>query len=182
MPLLSAEQILAVDDKNCRKVAVPEWGKDAKVLVGSMGALDRARMDDWLASLGQSPPPVEPPAADEGQGDSEGLVTCDSPDPESDEPSGELGHEPPAAGRERRYTSEDNTAVMVRWCALCILDPKTRRRAFTDDQIEALGAKSPAALIRVYQAALDVNLATKAAAEGFEKNSDGTGGGDSGGV
>ncbi len=182
MPLLDAQQILAADDKHIRKVAVPEWGKDAKVLVGTMGALDRARLDDWINSLGKSPdPPSSETASGSEDAEPEDLVTCDSPPPADEPQSVESGQDSQAATAAKEYTSEDNTAVMVRWCALCILDPKTRKRAFTDDQVEALGAKSPAALLRVYQAALGVNLATKAAAEGFEKNSAGTGGGDSGG-
>jgi hypothetical protein len=185
--LLNAEQILAAEDKTVKKVAVPEWGQGARVLVGTMGALARARLDDWIETLGRSPKPPAPPeaASDEGQAAIDEVVTCDDPDPATDNQQPATGGQQPADAPvrpgEKEYSSEENTAVMVRWCAECILDPKTRRRAFTDDQIEALGTKSPAALLRVYRAALDVNLATKPAAEAFEKNSEGTSGADSGG-
>ena len=70
---------------------------------------------------------------------------------------------------------------MVRWCLYTILDPKTKRPAFTLEQLKDLGGKSLTALERVYQAALDVNKVTKKATEAFEKNLETTAGEDSGG-
>ncbi|MEN6336635.1 MAG: hypothetical protein ABFE13_06195 [Phycisphaerales bacterium] len=232
--LLNAEQILAAEDKQVRKVPVPEWGQGAKVLVGSMGALDRARLDDWIDSLGRKPKPSGQSESQATDSATEDIVTCDDA-PTENEPASptddaesqgtaaatvtaveEFKHASPetwtrlstllseqmtkhgidpkvienvirglrglhATESEKEYSSEENTAVMVRWCAACILDPKTRQRAFTDEQIEALGSKSPAALLRVYRAAVEVNLATKQSADAFEKNSVGTSGVDSGG-
>lgn len=190
--LLSASQILAVQDKKTQIVPVPEWGEGAEVLVGSMGALDRARMDDWIETLGSQVSPADPPSeAEEAEDSSEEIVTCDDSDPQS--ASEEIltcdGAEPPAAEgdaqtppEKKTYSSEENTAVMVRWCALCILDPKSGVRAFTDEQVEALGTKNSAVLLRIYQACLDINLTTSKAAEAFEKNSEGTSGVGSGGV
>jgi hypothetical protein len=176
--LLNADQILAAEDKTVKKVAVPEWGEGAKVLVGTMGALARARMDDWIKTLGSSSA-AEPETAAGQASESEELITCDDADPN---PSEESAGEPKAAtAAEREYTSEENTAVMVRWCGECILDPKTKRRAFTDDRVEALGQKSPAALLRIYKAAVEINLATAESAKAFEKNSERTSGGSSGG-
>jgi hypothetical protein len=183
--LLNAEQILATADKKTQIVPVPEWGDGAEVLVGSMGALDRARMDDWIDTIGRpkSPDPARP-EAEKSPESTEPILTCDDVDPEPDadpkSPADAEGSETPPPA-EKTYSSEENTSVMIRWCALCILDPKTRKRAFTDEQIEALGTKSPAVLLRIYQACLDINLATRTAAEAFEKNSEGTSGVDSGG-
>ncbi len=179
--LLNAEQILAAEDKQVRKVLVPEWGQGAKVLVGSMGALDRARLDDWIDSLGRKPEPPEEASDQDADSAAEELVTCDDAPTEPEPPGPANSAGPQAEEHPKEYSSEENTAVMVRWCAACILDPKTRQRAFTPDQIEALGAKSPAALLRVYRAAVEVNLATKESAQAFEKNSAGTSGVDSGG-
>lgn len=183
--LLNAEQILAAADKAVKIVPVPEWGDGAEVLVGSMGALDRARMDDWIDTIGR-PKDSDPakPEAEESPESAEPILTCDDVDPEPDaDPKSTADAEgsEPSPPAEKTYSCEENTAVMIRWCALCILDPKTRVRAFTDGEVEALGAKSPAVLLRIYQACLDINLTSRQAAEAFEKNSEGTSGVDSGG-
>ena len=159
--LLNAEQILAARDKKTKIVPAPELGEGAEVLVGSMGALARAEMDDWLQTLGHVPEPPEP-AEDE-------VVTCDTEPPPEPEPG------------DREFSLTENTAVMVRWAAECILDPETHRPAFGAERVAELGQKHSGFLLRVYEAAIEVNLATEAAAEAFEKNSEGTAGKDSGG-
>lgn len=168
MPLLNAEQILAAEDRKFVKVPVPEWGAGAKVLVGTMGALTRARIEDWLLDLHRRH--SEPPSDDLDDGS---PVTCDSEPPkDADSEVSEPGS----------YTHAQNTELMIRWCAACVLDPQTKRPAFTDEQVEALGDKSEAALLRVYKAAVELNLATAKAGADAEKNSERTGGGDSGSV
>jgi hypothetical protein len=194
MPYLDAAAILAAMDQHTIEVDCPEWG--GPVLIGSMGALARARLDDWIETLGRNPKPPDSDRSTDSPDSAGGEpIACDDASPPEDlqteegKPrpmrsgaSGQSAASPPTVPSARReYSSEENTAVMVRWCSECILDPKTRRRAFPVDQIEALGEKSPTILLRIYRAALEINLATKAAAEEFEKNSEGTSGGGSGG-
>lgn len=202
--LLTAAQILAAPDKKTVVVPVPEWGEGAEVLVGSMGALARAEMEDWFQGIGRVPGPAD---------DETGVVTCDSP------PDDEISHEArivlleqavqdllaaleeDLSAQEREaltariqkvldgdvdapkvYTTTENIEAMVRYCAASILDPETRKPAFTSAQVQDLGDKDHAALSRVYVAALDLNRATRPAAKAFEKNSDRTSDGDSGGA
>lgn len=155
--LLNAQGILGARDRTTRTVPVPEWGDDAEVLIGSMGALDRAALQDFVSSLGKKSA-AEPPADE--------TASCDSQPPD----------EAP-----REYSMTENVEVMVRWCALSILDPQTQQRAFTDADIKALGAKSMSPLQRIYEAALDLDLETKKARDAAEKNSVRTTGGSSGG-
>lgn len=202
--LLTAQQILAAQDKKTTTVPVPEWGEGAEVLVGSMGALARAQMDDYFKTMGQSPEPDE---------DDE-MVTCDAPaEVESrevspgaraqqlegllrellslDAPSADDwlalqkhitsvldGTAPPP----KVYSSTENSQIIVRWCAECILDPKTYRPAFSLEQVAELGGKHPAALERIYNAALELTLSTNKARDEFEKNSERTPADSSGGA
>lgn len=206
--LLNAAQILAAPDKQTVTVPVPEWGKGAEVLVGSMGALVRAEMEDWFGTIGHVP------GADEHDDENE-VVTCDSPPDEvgmsqearivlleqtvhnllvalDDEDLSEQDREalkkrvqevldgdaePPKV-----YTTTENIEAMVRYCAASILDPETRLPAFTMEQVQALGNKDNAALQRIYEAALDLNRATRKAARTLEKNSERTPDGASGGA
>jgi len=155
--LLNAQQILLSPDHRTREVPVPEWGPEAKVLIGEIGALARARIRDWWQTQGRVPEPAE----------DEILTTDSSPGPDEDLP--------------RQYTDLEQTELMLRWLLETILDPQTQQPAFSRDQLDALGAKSPAALNRIYAAVLDLNLQTQAAVEGAEKNSDPAAGTGSGG-
>lgn len=189
--LLNAAAILAASDRNTVIVDVPEWGDPgtpqsdpaspdvAQVLVGTMGALAAARLQDWL--LGQ--PQAASPATEAGEpDDSDEVVTCDSPGGEP-EPVGQAGPPEPDGDEEpeRRYTRTQQTELMLRYVAESILDPDTRRPAFTAEQIEALGTRSKVPLLRIYHAALELNGDTKASSEELEKNSGGTTAGGSGG-
>lgn len=211
--LLNAQQILDAGDCRTVEVPVPEWGPGAAVLVGTIGALERARMQDWLDTLGR---PIGSPTPQEGE-----PVTCDDA-PEPDEPhenpaallesakgllerfAALCGEHPPdrkdakrlaacvadakdllegkLAPPDRIYSRTDDIEVSIRWCAAAILDPNTRRPAFTRDQVEALGAKDPAVLNRICAAAMELNLATRQASDDFKKNSPGTPAESSGGA
>ena len=162
--LLNAQQILAANDRKTRTVPVPEWGEGAEVLVGSMGALARARMQDWTETLGQVP--------DEPEESKDETLSCDSPPPDSE------AEKPADAGKV--YSMTENVKVMVRWCAASILDPETLKPALTEEQVDTLGSKSTVALRRIYDAALALNLETPESSESFEKNSGGTPGDSSG--
>lgn len=162
--LLNAQQILATGDKKTREVDVPEWGKDAKVLVGSMGALAHARLQDWLDSHGNTPAIAEKEPADEE------VISCDSPQPPDDVEASAA----PAA--EKVYTNVENAEVVLTWCVECILDPQTQKPAFSRYQLEELGWKDMAPLFRIYEAALDLSRASVESADAFEKNSPGTAG------
>jgi hypothetical protein len=157
--MLSAKQILAAQDRQTRTVHVPEWATDGDdvVLIGTMGALDYAELQDWIGNMGTEPETDEPD-----------VVSCDTPD---------LDKEPP----EKTYSNAETFELMVRWCIYTILDPKTQQTAFTSEQVRDLGRKSFVALERVYIAALELNRVTQDAAEAFEKNSEGTPGSASGG-
>lgn len=159
--MLNAKQIEAAPDRKTVEVHVPEWETDGDdvVLVGTMGALDYAALQDWIDRMGS---PAEP-AEDE-------VVSCDCPG---------LADEPETAGR--TYTNSETFELMVRWCVYSILDPQTQKPAFTIDQVQLLGNKSLAALERIYRAALDLNRVTKKATEEFEKNLERTAENDSGG-
>ncbi len=172
--LLNAEQILAAQDHKTKVVPVPEFGDGAEVLVGSMGALARAEMDDWIGTLGHKPEALETVEADE-----EDLVTCDDAPP-ADPPTAEDDEEEPETPKE--YSRGEIWRVMIRWCAESILDPVTLKPTFGAAKVAELGGKSREALQRIYEAALEVNLATQPAAEAFEKNCDGTPDASSGGA
>jgi hypothetical protein len=166
--LLNAQQILAASDRKTQTVPVPEWGADAEVLIGSMGALDKAELQDWVETLGR-------PKLSDSEPEAEELQSCDSPKPDEVKPTEEDESVPT-----REYSMKENVDVMVRWCALSILDPNTKQRAFTDDQVKALGSKSMAPLQRIYAAAVELNGESQQAHEAIEKNSGGTPGGSSG--
>jgi len=168
--LLNAQQILAAKDRKTQTVPVPEWGEGAEVLIGSMGALDKAELQDWVETLGKPKPSDYEPEAEE-------LQSCDSPNPDEAKPTEEDDAIP-----KREYSMKENVDVMVRWVALSILDPQTHERAFTDDQVKALGAKSMAPLQRIYMAAIELNGESQESHEAIEKNSGGTPGGASGGA
>lgn len=181
--LLNAAAILAAKDKKTVVVPVPEWGQagcgqEAQVLVGSMGAMDHARIGDWLLSL----PEHETRSEDE---ESPSVVTCESPEGKP-EPVPDA-KQPDVAQRDasapaRQYTRLEQTELMIRYVAASILDPETHRPAFTHEQVTALGDKSLVALDRIYQAALELNGDTKAAAGELEKNSERTAAAGSGGA
>lgn len=180
--LLTAAQILAARDKKTVEVAVPEWGEGASVLVGIMGALEYAEFQDWLRHCGR--PPEAPAEADESADKPIRVFTTDSPggepeplDAEAAGPEEADDDESPA----RQYSFRDHAELMIRWALYCVLDPETQERAFTLDQLEALGAKSPAALQRICAVAMELHYGTESAVADFEKNSDGTPDGDSGG-
>jgi len=158
--MLNGKQILAARDRKTVEVKVPEWATDGDdvVLVGTMGALDYAALQDWIDSMGTTAEPAE-----------NEVISCDTP-------VGDGSGDP-----ERTYTNSETFELMVRWCLYSILDPETGRPAFSLDQLAELGNKSPTALERVYQAALDLNKVSKKATEDFEKNSGRTAGDDSGG-
>jgi len=158
--MLNAKQILTAPDRKTVEVSVPEWATDGDdvVLVGTMGAMDYAALQDWIDSMGSTPEP------DENE-----VISCDTPAADD------------AAEAGRTYTNSETFELMVRWCLYSILDPKTKKPAFAIDDLQVLGNKSLPALERVYQAALDLNRITKKATEDFEKNSGGTAEEDSGG-
>jgi hypothetical protein len=156
MPL-SAKEILAVQDVKTVEVQVPEWGTDATVLVGTMSALRRAEMFAWIDTLG-----TEVESSDEDV-----PYTCDSPSDDS--------------APTKQYSKADDMRVLLRWCAECILDPKTKKPAFTSEQVEQIGGlHDERPLLRIYNAAVTLNAGTQEEREALEKNSGGTCDGDSG--
>ncbi len=46
--LLSRNEILAVNDRRTETVPIPEWGKEAQVLVRMMSAQDRELYESWM--------------------------------------------------------------------------------------------------------------------------------------
>lgn len=161
--MLSPKQILAAPDKKTIEVHIPEWATngDDTILIGTMGALDYAELQDWIDGMG---------TVEEIEIADDAVVSCDSPELEAkdDEPK-------------RIFSNRETFELMVRWCLYSILDPKTHQPAFTIEQVRELGAKSFTALEKVYRAVLDLNRITKESAEAFEKNSRKTGANDSGG-
>ncbi len=200
--LLTSAQILAAPDKQTVTVPVPEWGPGAEVLVGSMGALVSAEMKDWFRTIGHVPGGDEEAEVTCDAPDaemSEGarivlleqmihtlLVALEDQDLSDQDRAGlreqaqavlDGDAEPP-----RVYTDTESMEAMVRYCAASILEPETKQTAFTMDQVRALGNKDQAALQRIYDAALGLNRATRQAARAFEKNSERTPSGSSGGA
>jgi hypothetical protein len=169
--LLNAAAIIAAKDKRTITVAVPEWGDGGEVLVGSMSALDRARLGDWLLGQQPLPPPESEPQSEEPM-----VVTCGSPSPAGESLADEADPAPV------RYSKEQDLEFLLRYVAGSILDPETYAPAFTVAEIERLGAKDRAPLDRIYAAALALNADTPAAAADVEKNSGGTAASGSGSV
>ncbi len=190
--LLNGSKILAARDRKTKEVDVPEWG--GSVLIAVMGALDRARFGDWIneVELKRKATAVEEYSVDEDEANRPGtIVTTDSPDGQAETVPGETGEdvggevpvaEPTIASTgQRAFTRTDDVEAMLRYLIACIVDPETFEPAFTLDQLEALGRKDPAPLNRLYEAALELNLDTKAAIEDAAKNSETTAPGGSGG-
>lgn len=122
--LLTAAEIIAVEDRQFRIVPVPEW--DGAVVVRSLSGIER---DAFEA----------------------GLVIV--------------------KGKTREMSTLN---IRAKLCALTIVDvskPDTITRAFSDEQIGALGAKSAAALSRVYDEAADLSGISEKDTEELEKNS-----------
>jgi len=156
--LLSGEDILKAKDKKTVQVPVPEWGEGAEVLVGSMGALDRAKLAEFFNERGTK---IEHETVEEKPR----IVTTTSPTEK-----GETLDEEPEA-ETRRYTMTDHTEFKLMYLAASILDPKTYQTAFTVEQIEELGRKDPKPLNRLFDAAAELNLESVESLEGAEKNS-----------
>jgi len=157
--LLSGEQILKAKDKKTVQVSVPEWGEGAEVLVGSMGALDRAKLAEFFNERGTK---IEQETVEEKPR----IVTTTSPTEKGET----LGEEEPEA-ETRRYTMTDHTEFKLMYLAASILDPKTYQTAFTVEQIKELGRKDAKPLNRLFDAAAELNLESVEALEGAEKNS-----------
>lgn len=152
--LLDAKGIMAAKDKKTKIVPCPEWGGD--VLLGVMGALDRAKMADWFLSLKED--------------NSLHITTTDSP---SDQ--GEMADDKKLnSDEEVKYTMEEHTELMLKYLAATILDPSTYQPAFSPDNIEELGQKNPKILGILYKEALDLNADSEIEMEKIEKNSEGT--------
>lgn len=154
--MLTPAQIAAAPDIEMRDVHVPEWASangDDVVLIGTMGALDRARLQDWMDGIGHVPAAPEP--------DETELLSCDTP----------ADDEPETASEERQYTHAESTELMVRWCAACIVDGEGNRPFNSPAGIAELGRCREAGLYRLYQAALDLHLETPAATEAEKKSS-----------
>ena len=169
---LNAKQILTARDRQTVTVACPEWEGD--VLIGVMGALDRAKIADWVNS--QSAVEQVRPAEEEDDG-TLSIMTCDSDagKPEIisvNESEVEPGQEAePAVKPEPKWSKEQNVQFQLRYLTACILDDKTFMPAFNLGQVEQLGHKNEDALARCYTAALELNADTKESADDLEKNS-----------
>lgn len=72
-------------------------------------------------------------------------------------------------GRKATTNMDALNRTRARLCARCICD-ETGKRLFTDEDIEALGAKSAAALDRVYEVAAKLNKVSKEDLEELAKN------------
>jgi hypothetical protein len=188
---LSADQILAARDRRTAKVKCPEWG--GVVLIGEMGALANARLVEWWQARRRSRIAERDRDAEEIEPESEEPVSCDSPQPAGEAEVPSCDDRDPGADTEASEveTPDDDMSMMtvadqvewrVRYVAASILDPQSRMPAFDAGQVEALGAKSPAAIQRVYLAALSLNTGGDASREELEKNSPATGPDDSGSV
>lgn len=124
LKLLSAADILGVDDRKFRVVAVPEWG--GEVVVRNLSGTER---DAFEASIVQM------------KGNQQVVTTLN---------------------------------IRAKLCALSIIDPadpELKRRAFTDEQVAALGEKSADGLSRVYDVAAALSGVSKEDTEELAKNS-----------
>lgn len=63
------------------------------------------------------------------------------------------------------------TSARARICAMCMIDPETGKRLFTDAQVADLGKKSGRALDRVFSVAQRLSGITKADIDELRKNS-----------
>lgn len=178
---LTAQKILEAQDRRTKNIPCPEWGGD--VLIGTMGALDRARIADWIDSLATK---QEPQSQED---EKEKVLTCDSPggkpeqlddDAADDDAADDENHENQKKD-DLILTKEQHTELMLRYLTASILDPETQRLAFNSQQIEDLGQKDPGPLWRLYDAALELNADTKLQKKELEKNFEGTAAEDSGG-
>lgn len=118
MALLTADAILAAQDRPHEDVSVPEWG--GEVRVATMSGKDRDEFEAESYEAGKS---------------GTQLVN-----------------------------------IRARLVARCLVD-ENGSRLFSLKQIEALGAKSAAALDRIYAVATRLNGMTEADIEDLEKNS-----------
>jgi hypothetical protein len=167
--LLNGKEILSVKDKKTIEVDVPEWGEDAKVLIGSLGALARARIANYFFNDERLRTAVED--------DEDGIVTTDSPDPDEQDYEQDEVKEI----NERKISPVTNMNFVLEYLSYSILDPQTFKPAFTKEQIEELGEKNKDVLYRLYYAAVDLNLETQKALKEAEKNLPKTTGKGSGG-
>jgi hypothetical protein len=165
MPLDRAA-ILAARDLRTEEVQVPEWG--GQVLLGEMGALDSVRLLVWWKQHIYRPTPdpvdVEPAISD-------GPVTTDSPDPDSQ--SGQSSDPPAFTADELAAVAdaaENDMEFKLQYLVRTILDPSTLRPAFTVAEIHLLGAKQRDVLNRLFAAARRLNGDTDEARAETEKN------------
>lgn len=121
MTLLTADQILATDDREVRDVEVPEWG--GTVRVRALSGRDR---DEWEASM---------------------RVT------------------------RGKKTGTDTTNLRAKLVGRAIID-ESGKRAFTDQQIIALGDKSARALERLFDVIGEMSGLNDEADADAEKNSE----------
>lgn len=160
--LLNAGQILSARDKRTIEVDVPEWGKDAKVLIGTLGALARARIAEYFFNNEQLRSQTEKEKREDE------IITTDSPDPDD----GQIDEEDIAEPEIRvKVGPVTNLKFKLEYLKYSILDPETYLPAFTAEQLEQLGEKDKDVIERLYEAAVDLNLETKEAIEDAEKNS-----------
>lgn len=117
--LLTKDQILKVDDRQIRRVEVPEWG--GAVLVRG---LDGAGRDEYFAQMA-------------------------------------VIRQAKGKAPQMGVDSSQATAKLVARCILDPDDPKRERIMFSYAEVELLGAKSGAALNRVYEAALALSGLTE---------------------
>ena len=156
---LNAQKILDAQDRKTKIVYCPEW--DGDVLIGTMGAMDRAKIADYILSM-------EALKNGKKQKDDSEVLTCDSPEGKS-----ESIEEKEQNDTETRvkFTREQHTNLMLSYLAVTILDPETKKPVFNPEQIGLLGQKNPKPLSRLYEAALKLNAETEEEMEEIEKNS-----------
>jgi len=158
---LSGQDILNARDKRTATVLVPEWGEDAEVLIGTMGALDRIRLFEWFDDKRRKRPEAEE------KDDRPRIVTTDSPTEKGELLGGDSEEDTP----EMDISMMDHAEFKLAYIVASILDPETYEPAFTAEQIKQLGKKDPAPLNRIFDAATNLNLDEVDAFEDSEKNS-----------
>lgn len=163
--LLNRKQIEEALPPITREVPVPEFGEGATVLIGTVGPLEYGRLQDLFGKLAK-PQQRHEPEDDDGK-----LYTCDTPPDERPD------------GEDEADDAEDVTLspgaslkLLVEWAAASIVDPTTFKPMFTPAQIDETfrGPQGRTVLVRIVDAAQELNLQTKESREELEKNSDTT--------
>jgi len=176
--MLSKEQIIAALPPATREVPVPEMGEGATLQIAAIGPQAYGRLQDLYTHLLQPKPRLEPDDTDDGV-----LYTCDTPPEERPEERPDDGQIDTTDGEadELTMTWAAQNRLCVEWAAASIVGGDNQP-LFTPDEIEQVfrGHEGRRVLIRIMEAAQDLNLLTEESRDEEAKNSERTAG-DAGG-